>query len=252
VPTAVGHLRYGPRSHTVQRRSGWWLLLVCDRDWFRRYAPMAQAELPPQWVTAVDRERLSGGHATDDPRLAVLRPTLMEPAWKPHICGVRRERPKRHLDLWELSMAVGDAMDEKTHLIESAKYLRAKADTLLADARATTKVKHAAKARAEAQDALRVAGKRDADLPGVRRQIRKLQRRWMELARKRSVSVRFEPGRQVEFNYDPSPRSNGKHWWFDVECDLLLDLREVFGLRRRIYPDLHLTFAVREGCDDDL
>jgi hypothetical protein len=216
VQTATGQIRYGPQSHTVKRRSGWWLLLVCDRDWFRRYAPLVQSEMPAKWVTATDPQRRAGTHAEPESRLAVLRPTLLEPAWRPHICAVRRERPKRHRELWELAIKVGDAVDEETHLIESAKYLRHKAELLDIARCCTGSPKERLRVKGDKQDALRAAQDRDARLPAVRREIRRLRRRWLTLAVESKVSLRFEPGVEVEFEYDPNPKTNGKHWWFDV------------------------------------
>jgi hypothetical protein len=254
VSTATGHLRYGPQSHTLKRRSGWWLLIICDRDWYEHYAPLARREISPEWVMAVDRRRATES-ADPDPRLAVCRPWLCEPAWAPHICCVRRERPKRHLDVWNLGIEVGDLMDEEVHLIESAKYLRAKADNLRAEIAHTdgtqrVKAKRIKRMEAELQDALRVADLRDKDLPRVRRNMRRLQRQWLQLAAEKGVPVAFEPGAEIEFWFDPSPRTNGKHWWFDVKCQALHDVRVAYGLRPTVYPAPHLTFAVKEGLED--
>lgn len=249
MPTAVGHLRYGPQSHTLQRRSGWWLLIICESDWYEYYAPLAQAELPPEWVKAVDRTRAVGA-ADPEPRLAILRPYLMEPAWKPHICCVRRERPKQHQDLWELGIKIGDLMDDEVHRIESAKYLRQKAANLDAQILTHTMPKRIRRLEKERDDALRVAVLRDADLPQIRKHLRHARRNWLQMAAACGVSVAFEPGAEIEFEFDESPRSNGRHWWFDVRCDALHAVRKAFGLRPTVYPAPHLTFAVREGLED--
>lgn len=47
--------------------------------------------------------------------------------------------------------------------------------------------------------------------------------------------------RQIEFNYDPNLRTNGEYFWYQVECEELLDLREELGLRREPKQRLHLT-----------
>jgi len=249
VPTATGHLRYGPQSHTVKRRSGWWLLIICESDWYEYYAPLAQAELPPEWVKAVDRRRATGS-ADPEPRLAVLRPYLLEPAWKPHICCVRRERPKRHVDLWELGIKIGDLMDDEVHRIESAKYLRAKAANLEEQLITNRKPTRANRLRKEIDSALRTAEARDADLPRIRRLLGHARRNWLQMAAAKGVSVAFEPGAEIEFEFNESPRSNGRHWWFDVRCGALHAVRKAFGLRPKVYPAPHLTFAVREGLED--
>jgi len=165
---------------------------------------------------------------------------------------VRRERPRQHEDLWNLAIEVGDLEDEEIHLVESRRYLLDKAGNLereraLVDPEKTS---HLRRMDAEITDTYRTADKRKNNLPAVRRALRKAQRDWLRLAAQRKVSVRFEPGKMVEFKFDPEPRTSGKHWWFDIKCETLLDLRETFGLRRMPAVQLHLTFAVHEGHEN--
>ena len=47
----------------------------------------------------------------------------------------------------------------------------------------------------------------------------------------------------VEFEYDISPRTSGKHWWLRVNCQELLDLRELMGYKRDPKYTLHFTLG---------
>ncbi len=52
-------------------------------------------------------------------------------------------------------------------------------------------------------------------------------------------------GTDIRFKYDPeSIYYNRGHFWLDVECDPLLDLREELGLLRQPRKPLHITIAV--------
>jgi len=51
-------------------------------------------------------------------------------------------------------------------------------------------------------------------------------------------------GTVVRFSYNPELRYNDNHFWLDVQCNQLLDLREELGLRREPRVQLHLTMAV--------
>ena len=57
-------------------------------------------------------------------------------------------------------------------------------------------------------------------------------------------------GKKVIFFYEPIPKTNGTYWWLDVQCELLLDIREELGLPRQPEYPLHLTFC-RRGTDED-
>jgi hypothetical protein len=48
-------------------------------------------------------------------------------------------------------------------------------------------------------------------------------------------------GRLIDFRYSPDLQFNGEYFWFWVQCDELLDLREQLGLRRTPKQRLHLT-----------
>ena len=51
-------------------------------------------------------------------------------------------------------------------------------------------------------------------------------------------------GKEITFYYDPSNiRSNGVHWWINVECEDALSIRESIGLSREPYFGLHLTIG---------
>lgn len=48
----------------------------------------------------------------------------------------------------------------------------------------------------------------------------------------------------VEFEYELIYETDGKHIWFPVQCDRLLDIREELGLNRRPHFSLHVTLGV--------
>lgn len=56
-------------------------------------------------------------------------------------------------------------------------------------------------------------------------------------------------GKLVEFDYDHDDAigSNGKHFWLQVRCDRLKDIRERVGLPRKPIARLHITFGVLPG-----
>jgi len=59
---------------------------------------------------------------------------------------------------------------------------------------------------------------------------------------------RFWQGRDITFEYDPTPVTNGHHWWLWVDCPGMVEFREHFGLPAQ-HPGIrpHLTFAVISG-----
>lgn len=53
----------------------------------------------------------------------------------------------------------------------------------------------------------------------------------------------------LKFSYSPDIRTNGKHWWLEVSCPDIYDIRESLGLRPVPKLPLHLTVATnRENC----
>ena len=60
--------------------------------------------------------------------------------------------------------------------------------------------------------------------------------------------TRFWKGRNIEFEFDPVPVTNGHHWWLWVDCPAMEEFRVHFGLQRQ-HPGIrpHLTFAVISG-----
>lgn len=210
MPTATGIIRYGPQSPSLPRR-GWWLLVECDPDWFRLYGPWAHRSLTPQWINAVDRDRIfDSRHVDREPRLALFRSTILCPAWNPHISVFRNERPRTNIDLWKGGVEIGDLLSRRSWL------------------------------QGQGRDTRRVD-----------RELRERQGDWLSDARRRGVPPTLAPGAEVEFEFDPEARTNGHHWWFSVTCPLLSDLRETFGVPRPPRLPFHLTFAVLEGSDTD-
>jgi len=190
MPQATGYLQYGPSNPRLPR-AGFWSILRCDPDWFRLYAPQTLAEMAPDWVLAVDRDRIFEGRRVDySPHLALIRPPLQEPAWGPHISITRNERPNLHLDVWDLAVRIEDLQQ-----------------------RPSTNKKHL-------------------------RQALETWDRW-------GVPTHLLPGTPVTFDFQISPQTNGNHWWFKVQCEALLDFREIFGLSQKLKTPLHLTYAVK-------
>ena len=210
MPSASGILRYGPQSPSLSRK-GWWMLVECDSDWFRLYGPWAHRTLQPQWIHAVDRDRIFDSRRVDrEPRLAIMRPTILEPAWSPHISVCRNERPRTHRDMWIRATEIGDLLSRR--------------DWLRSQDRSTHRVERA---------------------------LRDQRRDWLLDARVHEIPESMAPGSLVEFDYEVEARTNGHHWWFSVTCPLLSDLRETYGLPHRPRLPFHLTFAVLEGSDTD-
>lgn len=48
---------------------------------------------------------------------------------------------------------------------------------------------------------------------------------------------------EIEFDYEPIVKTNGQHYWFEVDSPALLDLREELGLSRQPLYNLHLTIG---------
>lgn len=49
--------------------------------------------------------------------------------------------------------------------------------------------------------------------------------------------------KRFEFDYEPGVISNNEYYWLKVKCDALLDLREMYGLKREPKFGLHLTIG---------
>jgi hypothetical protein len=50
--------------------------------------------------------------------------------------------------------------------------------------------------------------------------------------------------KEIEFEYELQPKTNGKHWWLRVICDDLKDIREEMGYIRDTGIGLHLTLGM--------
>lgn len=54
-------------------------------------------------------------------------------------------------------------------------------------------------------------------------------------------------GKIISFNYGETVRSNHIHFWLDVDCPVLLDIRDELGLPRNpVFGQLHLTIGNRD------
>jgi hypothetical protein len=47
----------------------------------------------------------------------------------------------------------------------------------------------------------------------------------------------------VGFSYNPNVRTNGNHWWMNVQCEQIEQLRIELGLPRDSHFNLHLTIG---------
>ena len=52
-------------------------------------------------------------------------------------------------------------------------------------------------------------------------------------------------GKEISFEYSHETFGNGNHYWLNVKCDCVLDLREELDLNREMIFPLHLTFGVK-------
>lgn len=50
--------------------------------------------------------------------------------------------------------------------------------------------------------------------------------------------------KDIQFEYDISPWTNGEHWWLSVHCPEAEDIREEAKLPRQPYFSFHLTIGV--------
>lgn len=50
--------------------------------------------------------------------------------------------------------------------------------------------------------------------------------------------------KRIEFEYEVSPKTNGRHWWLRVTCEELKDIREEMGYHRDSRWGLHLTLGM--------
>lgn len=237
MPTASGILRYGPQSPSLPRK-GWWLLVECDSDWFRLYGSWALQSIEPQWIQAVDRDRIFDSRRVDrEPRLAISRPTILEPAWKPHISICRNERPRTHRDMWIRATEIGDLQSKSRWLQETAEALEDKARQLGPGP--------------EARHAVNDSRGRLRQKKRVDRNLHEQLQDWLSDAHRRNIPANMAPGNEIKFEFNHEARTNGHHWWFSVDYPFLGDLRSTYGLRRRPRVPFHLTFAVLEGSDND-
>jgi len=51
----------------------------------------------------------------------------------------------------------------------------------------------------------------------------------------------------VKFSYNPEVKGNDNHFWLEVECPDVEDMREQLGLPRKPYFPFHLTIGVKKG-----
>jgi len=57
-------------------------------------------------------------------------------------------------------------------------------------------------------------------------------------------------GQKIFIEYSPEVETNERHYWLDVDCPFLLDLREELGLKRNPYYKLHMTIGNLPGEEE--
>jgi hypothetical protein len=55
--------------------------------------------------------------------------------------------------------------------------------------------------------------------------------------------MKLYEGKEIEFFIDPSPRTNGEHWWLRVFSPASEEIRRLCGLNPQPYFDLHFTLG---------
>lgn len=54
-------------------------------------------------------------------------------------------------------------------------------------------------------------------------------------------------GLELDFDYDGTIETDGKHFWLPIFCETAGNIREYLGLPREPEYPFHLTFGVAEG-----
>lgn len=50
-------------------------------------------------------------------------------------------------------------------------------------------------------------------------------------------------GKEINFSYDISPRTNSKYWWLKINCEEAESIRQALGLQPHPYFGFHLTLG---------
>ena len=69
----------------------WWMVVVCDKDWFRLYVHWRLRNPQPAGRWVFDRNG----------KLQHRNHRLMRPKWGTHVSFIRGEEPQRNLDQWD-------------------------------------------------------------------------------------------------------------------------------------------------------
>lgn len=64
-----------------------------------------------------------------------------------------------------------------------------------------------------------------------------------ELANWENIKKKYHK-KEIEFEYEISPKTDGKHWWLRVISDELKEIREDCGYHRNGFWGLHLTLGI--------
>ena len=57
-------------------------------------------------------------------------------------------------------------------------------------------------------------------------------------------------GQEIEFTFNPDLKTNGRHWWLQVTCPKLLEIRQALGLNPNPRVPLHMTVGVIPSEND--
>jgi hypothetical protein len=53
--------------------------------------------------------------------------------------------------------------------------------------------------------------------------------------------------KEIEFSYNPDVRTNGTHWWLNIECTDAENIRTIMGLDKTPYFGFHLSIGYGVG-----
>lgn len=242
---ATGHLWYGPTAPSVKSKPGW-LILDCGTDWFRLYSQWMVDHSPGRWARVVDRDRVFGNTVDKAPRLALVRPQYDSPAWGPHISICRGEKPRSRKDIWSLQESLSDAQWAVRRLDAVIAELHESLNQLSLDLVEATSDKQRARITSDQERIRKTIKARQANLRSFESKVAPLVRRSDDL----KVPSEFRSGAEIEFGYDPTPKTKDglHHWWLDIlEADLLGEVRDYYGLRPRPRVPFHLTLGIESG-----
>ena len=257
----TGHLRLDPNGLTGAVRAGRrqnWAVLFCDPGWYGMNLALAKEHLPGRWGTARDglRPRVGavgeggGGSQLDlTPKLVFIKPMPEMPAWGPHVSLIRGEAPRLNLDVWATRSAVTMREQELERLDQQVAAMVIARDNLVDTIDGTAPSKRE-KFRREQQALLQQKnvdiGRAQSARPHVLARLREAENRWNDIDQER-FPAGLRPARPLTFEVTSALQTGTTHWWYEIHCAAIEDLRSFFGLAPLPRIPLHLTVGVMPG-----